>query len=384
MSTKLTAYLGADIFDGRQMRRDLALLTEGGKVRALAPEQELPAAAERIALKGGMLAPGLVDLQVNGGGGVMFNDDPAPETLRRIARAHLALGTTALLPTLITDTREKTRAAIAAAIAAVEAGEAGIAGLHLEGPHISVARKGAHAAELIRPMEPEDLDMLIEAARRLPVLMITLAPENTTTRQVRALAEAGALVSLGHSDADYETCMAHIAAGARCATHLFNAMSQLRNRAPGLVGAALEAGGLWAGLIADGIHVHPADIRIAHRAKRGPGGLFLVTDAMATAGTELERFSLNGREIRRENDRLTLADGTLAGADLALCDALRFISETLEIGPAEALTMASSAPAGLAGLAPAGHLAPGGPADFIHLDDGFALKGVWQGGRRVA
>ena len=227
-------------------------------------------------------------------------------------------------------TVDKSQAAIAAVEDAMRAGVPGIVGLHLEGPHLSIPRKGAHDPALIRPMEPADLETLLQAAGSLPFLKVTIAPENTTEGQVAALTEAGVLVSLGHSDADYETCRRYIAAGARCVTHLFNAMSQLGNREPGLVGAALASGDTSAGLIADTVHVHPETIRAAWTAKRGPGRIFLVSDAMAVAGSDATEFHLGGRLIKRKDGVLTLADGTLAGADLDLLTAMRVMVE--EVG----------------------------------------------------
>ncbi len=380
--TDSTAYMGAAIFDGTTLFQDHALVVEGARIAALVPVAEVPADARRQRLGGGTLVPGFVDLQVNGGGGIQLNADPSVEALKTIAAAHLTLGTTALLPTLITDTPDKTRAVIDAVAQAVEEGVPGIAGLHLEGPHLSIARKGAHDPALIRPMEAEDLALLIEAAGRLPALMVTVAPENVTVEQVRALADAGVVVSLGHSDAPFQTCVEYAAAGARVATHLFNAMSQLGSRAPGLVGAALQTGGLSAGLIADGVHVDPATIAIALRAKRGPGGIFLVTDAMAPAGTEMESFTLEGRTIRRENGRLTLEDGTLAGADLELASAIRLMVEQVGLDLTEALTMATSRPAGLMGLAH-GALKPGRAADFVALNDKLEISAIWKDGRHV-
>ena len=346
------------VFDGAALRSDHAIQFQDGLLAMVGPEAEIPADGDVIDLDGDILAPGYVDLQVNGGGGIMFNDDPSPDTLRRIASAHRGLGVTSLLPTLITDTREKSRAAIAAAILSVQEGAPGIAGLHLEGPHLSVARKGAHDPALIRPMEKDDLEALLAAAEALPLLKITVAPENVTEDQVSTLSRAGVLVSLGHSDADFETCCRYFAAGARCVTHLFNAMSQLGNRAPGLVGAALHTGAVSTGLIADGVHVHPASMRAALAAKSGPGRVFLVSDAMAVAGTEDTEFSLNGRPISRNNGILTLADGTLAGADLDLTTAIRVMVEKVGLSTETALQMATRVPAALIGK-PVGALTPG-------------------------
>ncbi len=383
MTEGLTAYTGATILDGETRHEGRALLCEGGRVKAIAAPGALPEGCTLKALQGGLICPGFVDLQVNGGGGVMLNDAPNPDTIATICKAHLPFGTTSLLPTLITDTPARMAEARRAARAALEQGVAGMIGLHFEGPHIAPARKGAHDPALIRPMEAEDLAFLAAAAAELPTLMITLAPESARPEEIRALVEAGAIVSLGHSDADYPAAMEAVRAGATCATHLFNAMSQLAARAPGLVGAALESGALHAGLIADGIHVDPATIRIALRAKAGPGRIFLVTDAMAVIGSDLAEFTLNGRRILRRDGRLTLADGTLAGADLTMISAVRFMVERIGIGREEALRMASLYPAELIGRSgEIGRLAPGTRADFLHLDDEMNILGVWQGGIR--
>ena len=239
----------------------------------------------------GMIAPGFVDLQVNGGGGVMLNDDPSVEAIEKICAAHRPFGTTSLLPTLITDTREKTKAAIAAGIEAQRRGVPGFRGLHLEGPHLSIARKGAHDPALIRPMDEEDVQILIEAKKSLETLYVTVAPESVTPAQISRLSKAGIVVSIGHSDTNYETAAACFEAGATSVTHLFNAMSQIGNREPGLAGAALDAGSVFCGLIADGFHVHEAVMRAALRAKPGPGRIFLVTDAMSTVGSDITSFT---------------------------------------------------------------------------------------------
>lgn len=358
MTTGVTIFRNAQVFDGGNLHKACTIQFRDGVLIDVSANSDTAADASGTDLAGDIVSAGYVDLQVNGGGGVMFNDDPSVSTLRRIASAHMRLGVRALLPTLITDTAEKTRAAIAAAVDAIREGTPGIAGLHLEGPHLSVARKGAHDAALIRRMEQDDLDVLLEAAGMLPVLMVTVAPENVTAAQVRALSAAGVVVSLGHTDADYETCCRYFASGASCATHLFNAMSQLGNREPGLVGATLGTGTVSAGLIADAVHVHPETMRSAWRAKTGPGRLFLVSDAMAVAGTDDEVFELGGRPIRRKNGILTLEDGTLAGADLDLTTALRTLVEKVGVTLDAALKSAVSDPADLIGL-PGATLKPG-------------------------
>ena len=346
MSAHRLVVTGGPMFDGTALHTDRDARFEDGIFTGYASAGNTNG-AERIDLAGDILSPGYVDLQVNGGDGILFNDDPSVATLTRIAAAHRVLGATRILPTLITDTAEKTRAAIAAVQGAIARGVRGIAGLHLEGPHLSVARKGAHDARYIRPMTEVDLQMLLDAKAKLPVLMVTVAPESVSLDQVTALAEAGILVSLGHTDADFDTCTTYARAGACCATHLFNAMSQLNNRDPGLVGAALHCGTFSAGLIADGIHVHPASMRAAWASKARPGRIFLVSDAMAVAGTDMDSFTLDGREITRSDGRLTLADGTLAGADLDLTRAVSVLVNSVAIPVTDALAAATSIPAEL-------------------------------------
>lgn len=374
------ALIGPDIFDGKARHRGAALVLDGDQVGAILPLADLPAGMARCDLGPGLLAPGLVDLQVNGGGGRMFNEDQSPHCLGVIAEAHARLGTTAILPTLITDSPAHTAAAIAAVRQALAQGIPGIAGLHLEGPHLSTTRKGAHDPALIRAMTDEDLARLCQAARDLPALMVTLAVESVRPAQIAALVSAGAVVSLGHSDARYEDVVAAVRAGARSATHLFNAMSQLCNREPGLVGAVLDLGGLSAGLIADGHHVHPAAIRAALRAKQGPGAIYLVSDAMATVGSAAPGFLLNGRQILRQGGRLELADGTLAGADVDLLTCARNMTLWGGQSPDQALAMSSLLPATLMSLAGHGHLHPGARADILLLGPEMDLKQVWRGG----
>lgn len=375
---------GADIFDGQTLHQNRALVLRDGRFAGIVACVDVPADAIRVTLEQGVLAPGLVDLQVNGGGGVMLNDAPDLATLRIMAEAHARLGATAILPTLITDTADKTRAAIDAVGQARRAGVPGIAGLHLEGPHLSQARKGAHDGGLIRPMAADDLDMLVAAARDLPVLVLTLAPESVTPAQMQVLARAGAVLSLGHSDCQYQDAQAAIASGVTCVTHLFNAMRQHSARSPGLIGAALDDGALSAGVIADLVHVHPASLRMALAAKRGPGALFLVSDAMAVAGSDLDHFHLNGRRIDRRDGRLTLGDGTLAGADLDLPTAIANLVG-LGVPLTRALAMATSIPAGVIrndrGL---GRMTPGQPGDFIWLDRDLRLGRVWRDGQVAA
>lgn len=372
-------FSGAAIFDGAALHHGAALVVEGGRVAGIFPETAAPAGTP-VRQAGGILAPGFLDLQVNGGGGVMFG--AAPGAIAPMLAAHLALGSTGLMPTLITDTPDTTRAALAEGAAAARDGLPGFLGLHLEGPHLDPRRKGAHDAALIRPMDSDDLAALCDAAQALPALMVTLAPESATLDQIARLAAAGVIVSLGHTDTDCATAKAAFAAGARSVTHLYNAMSPLGHRAPGLVGAVLDTPGVMAGIIADGTHVAPEALRLALAARRG-AGLYLVTDAMAVAGSDLSEFRHQGRRILRRGGRLTLPDGTLAGAD---CTVPGAVAHLLGLGcaPETALAMATSVPAALIGAADRGHLRPGARADLVHLSADHTLRGVWQGGLAVA
>ncbi|MET3578957.1 N-acetylglucosamine-6-phosphate deacetylase [Mesorhizobium robiniae] len=378
------ALTGARIFDGDDWHDDAALVVRDGLVEAIVPAGAIPSGIERIETDGGMLAPGFVDLQVNGGGGVMLNDHPDVASIETICQAHAPFGTTALLPTLITDTPDITAATVAAGTEAARQKVPGFLGLHLEGPHLSIARKGAHDPALIRPMLDIDQAMLVAARKALPVLLTTIAPESVDPTRVSALIEAGIVVSLGHTDAGYATARVFTEAGATMVTHLFNAMSQIGNREPGLAGAAIDMGTLSAGIIADGFHVDPATMAIALRAKQGPAKIFLVTDAMATIGTDMTSFTLNGRTIYRKDGRLTLADGTLAGADLDMIAAVRFVHHVVGLDLSEALRMASLYPAQAIGQAHRlGRFANGTAADIVSLSDELDVKGVWIEGDKV-
>ena len=378
----ITAIAAPRIFDGTDWHEDSVLLVENETVKSIVPRGEAPQGADLTELKDGMIVPGFVDIQVNGGGGILLNDDPSVDGIRRICAAHRAFGTTAMLPTLISDSPAITSSAIKAGIDAERDLVPGFAGLHLEGPHLSIARKGAHSPALIRPMSDHDLAGLMAAKHALETLVTTVAAETVTPDQIAKLSGAGLIVSLGHSDADAQTARAGFAAGASMVTHLFNAMSQLGNREPGLVGAAL-AEGVWAGLIADGIHVHPTVIDLALRAHHGPGHIVLITDAMAQIGTDLTRFRLNGNDVLRKDGALRLADGTLAGADLTMIDAIKFMHQTIGTSLEETLRMASFYPAQAIGRsARLGHLGQGADASFVHLTSDLAVSEVWIRGNR--
>lgn len=376
-----TAFLSDELFDGARRLTDAAVLVEDGRVLAILAPGELPEDVKRIEMSDGLLAPGFVDLQVNGGGGALLNSALTVEGVRTICRAHARYGTTALLPTLITDTPAVTQAAIDAVREAIDAGVPGCLGIHIEGPHLSVARKGAHDPALIRPMDEADIERLTTTG--IDHVLTTVAAETVPPAQIARLASAGVHVAIGHSDASYEVASAAFAAGARGITHLFNAMSQLGHRMPGVVGAALDSPDAWCGLIADGFHVHPAAIANALRAKRAPGRVYLVTDAMSTVGSALTEFELNGRVIQRGGGKLTLEDGTLAGSDLDMIGAIRFMTRVVGLSLDETLRMATLYPAQFLGIDRThGRIAPGSRADFVWLGDDLSAKEVYIGGVR--
>jgi N-acetylglucosamine-6-phosphate deacetylase len=373
-----TILRGAMVFDGVRFHEATSVVLCGDRIDALVPEGDAPVGTV-LDLTGCTLAPGFVDLQVNGGGGRMLDAATDVAAIRTICAAHARLGATSILPTLITTTVAGMDRAIEAAVAAVGL-VPGCLGLHLEGPHLDPVRCGAHDPRLIRPMGPADLERLLDAARRLPVLMVTVAPESVSVAQITALSEAGVIVSLGHSNCTAAVARQDIQAGAGCATHLFNAMSPLTSREPGLVGAVLD-GAIPAGLIADGHHVAPEVMRIALAARQD--GLFLVSDAMAVAGTDDAGCRIGDRPVHRNGGRLTLADGTLAGADMSLAQAVTVLVRS-GIPRERALAMATSVPAEVVGLGHSlGRIEPGRSADLVLLGPDGELKQVWQAGRTL-
>lgn len=369
------------VFDGKRMRSGQAIVI--ARDRVIDVTQEPPPCPRIIRLPpGSLVAPGFIDVQVNGGGGVLLNDDPSLDAIRRIAAAHRRVGgTTALLPTLISDTRDAIRAAVAGVRAAIAQGVPGVLGLHLEGPFLNPARKGIHDPARLAPFEPGDAD-LIASLGEAGLTLVTLAPEQVPPEAVADLVRRGVRVAAGHTDDPGEAIRAAVDAGLTGVTHLFNAMSQLGPRAPGAVGVALTDPRVFAGLIADGHHVGPASLKIALRMM-GCERLMLVTDAMPPVGDPADRacFPLFGRTIRRDADRLTGPDGTLAGAALTMAGAVRHMVRTAGASLEEALAMASLTPARFLGLdGERGHIAPGYRADLVLLDRDLAVLGTCLGG----
>jgi N-acetylglucosamine-6-phosphate deacetylase len=377
----MKVFSGARLFDGERMIDGHALLVENDVIVGMTPSNDYPLGSERHDLGGGILAPGLIDWQVNGGGGVLFNDTPTVAGIRAIVEAHRGDGTTSLLPTLVTAPAEKLHLALAAAAEAHES-VPGALGIHVEGPFIDLRRKGAHPPAFIRTMTEDDADRLIAAPSG--VMVVTLAPSSVGTDLITRLAEAGIIVSVGHSDATAEEAQAAFRAGATAVTHLYNAMSQLAHRQPGVVGAALADPDIICGFIADGHHVHETAARAAFNA-RGASGIALISDAMPPAAGGPEVFTLEGRRATKVGTRLTLDDGTLAGAAITLMDAVRYMTGTLGIGLADALKMATLTPARLLRLDHRiGRLKPGLRADLVHLGCDLRVKGVWIAGERSA
>jgi len=374
----MKVFSGARLFDGERFLDHHALVVDGGSIRALVDDNDRPRRGEEIDLGGGVLAPGFIDWQINGGGGVLFNAEPTVDAIARIAHAHRREGVTGFLPTVVTDAPDVLAAALTAARKA-HVRVPGALGVHVEGPFIDPRRKGVHPAEFIRPMREKDADALI--AMRAGAMVVTLAPASAPLELIARLADAGILVSLGHSDATAEEANAVFDAGARAATHLFNAMSQLNSRAPGVVGAVLADPRIICGLIADGEHAHAAAYRAAIAAK-GPGGVALVSDAMPPAAGGPDTFELQGRRMRRAGLKLVDENGTLAGAAITIRDAVRYVATTLGLPLAAALTMATLTPARLLGLDDRiGRLAPGFAADLVHLTDALDVAEVWMGGQ---
>lgn len=351
------------LFDGDTIRDGVALKLLDGKVAEVVSATNLPRGAA-VRKMTGLLTPGFFDIQVNGGGGVLLNDQPTPEALRTIAAAHRGFGTTSILPTVITD-RPDVLAAAAEAMISLGHSRA-MPGLHIEGPHISKARRGTHAPEFIRPIEASTTRLIQDLIDSGLAVLITVAPEAVAVKDISRLVEMGAKVSLGHSAADAATTQAALVAGATCFTHLFNAMPHMENRAPGIAGAAISSDA-WCGIIADGVHVDPLMVAMACRARPVPHRMIAVSDSMATVGGP-DTFVLYGQEIRLDGNKLVNAEGSLAGAHLTLAEAL---SNLIGYGVPEvdALRMCRTNPAELMGLGSMARMV-GTPAEELVLLNG--------------
>jgi N-acetylglucosamine-6-phosphate deacetylase len=374
---KRHAIAAATVFDGWTRHSDAAIVIEGSLVVGVTPQSELPPYIEIRKFPSEVwLVPGFIDLQVNGGGDVLFNNSPTPEAIIAIATAHRKYGTTALLPTFITDTIEKMSAAFAAANSSVGVAP-GVLGIHLEGPFLSPERAGVHDAKLMRPPGPDDLRLL--CGQRKGELLVTLAPEQVPKSFVSELANSGIRVSLGHSMATYEQTREAMAEGLNGFTHLFNAMRPLASREPGPIAAALESRSAYFGMIVDGFHVAPAMLRLALRGLARP---ILVTDAMAPVGGRKTCFDLYGAKIQVTGRRCARPDGTLAGSVLDMATAVRNCVEQLGVTLENALQFSSRNPAEFMGLGHyLGGLRPGYRADIVALNSSsFDVLETWVSG----
>ncbi len=376
------ALAGAMLHTPDGLRPGLALLTAGGAIRDILPQEKIPPGMRTVTLAGGTLAAGFIDIQVNGGGGATFNETPDAETLRIMARAHRAFGTTGFLPTYISGPRAGMERAVAAVRAALAQDAPGVLGIHFEGPHINASRRGAHDAGSLRPLATDDIRLLTSLGTGRT--LVTLAPECVAPEDIAALVRRGAIVAAGHTEADRATLARASAQGLTGVTHLFNAMGPFNHREPGAAGAALADDRLACGIIADGVHVHWDALRIAARVKPS-GKLLLVTDAMAPVGATapLRAFRLAGETVRIEDGCLRNREGRLAGSLLDMGRAVRNCVAHADIPLAEALAMAAAYPADYLGLAGSrGRLAPGLRADMVWLDAELRVRATWIGGTR--
>lgn len=359
---------------------DRCVVLEQGRIAAVTPCGECPPNIDKRKLEGDLL-PGFIDLQVNGGGGILFNDHPTVDGIAAIGTAHRRFGTTGFLPTLISDDLTAIERAIAAVDAAMDSGVPGVLGIHLEGPFLNPARKGIHDAAKFRILDAEAIELLSSLKRGRT--LVTLAPELAPRGAIRALVERGIVVAAGHTAASYEDVQAGFVEGLSGFTHLFNAMTQLGSREPGTVGAALESTRSWCGLIVDGHHVHPATLRIALAAV-GAERLALVTDAMPTVGWDRKTFRLRGVPIVARDGRLAGPDGTLAGSDLNMGEAVRNAERLMGVDRAVAVRMASAVPASIMGLSgEVGSITAGLRADLVLAARSGKIVETWIGGATV-
>ena len=367
------------LFDGERITGPRAVEIAEGRIHAVHASGDAPKRHPVVRLPAGtLLAPGFIDVQVNGGGGALLNDDPSVAAIARIAAAHRCFGTTGLLPTLITDHRSQLSQLAACIDEALTV--PGVIGFHLEGPFINAARKGAHPAQHVRRPTPEDMALVCSFGRAGRSL-VTVAPEMLNAADLQRLLAAGLRVSIGHSDATTIVALDAFDAGATAVTHLFNAMSQMSPRAPGVVGASLANAVTYAGIICDGHHVDPVNLTVAFKSK-GRDRLMLVTDAMSLVGTDETEFKLQGRNIRLNGGQLTDAAGTLAGAHLTIIDAVENVITMMGATIEDALIMASLTPARFLGLQDElGRIAPGFRADLVAIGEQFRIEQTWIGGQ---
>lgn len=371
-----TALVNGRILSGERIVSGQTVLISAGRIEDVVPSDDPRCReADRVDLLGQILLPGFIDVQVNGGGGVLFNDDPSPESIRAIGSAHRRFGTTGFLPTLISDDLDTIGQAIAAVQASLDAHMPGALGIHIEGPFLNWARRGVHDPKHLRRLDNAVISLLCSLRGGRTVL--TLAPEMTTTDMIAQLSSSGILISAGHSDANFAQTSAAIAHGVRGFTHLFNAMAPLAPREPGIVGAALYDDSTWCGIIVDGHHVDPVMLKLALRCKRHDR-FMLVTDAMPPVGSPKPSFVLQGRTIHVKDGVCRDENGVLAGTGLDMATAVRNAVSLLGLELAEAARMASEYPAAFLGLdRELGRIAAGYRANFALLDANLQVSRTW-------
>lgn len=369
------AYINGQVLQGRALHHGLAVTVRESRIAGIIPEDQVNEAAfDVVDLENNYLLPGFIDVQVNGGGGVLFNDQPDVAGITAITAAHRQFGTTGMLLTLISDDLAVIKKGISAVNAAIEMGIPGVLGIHIEGPFLNVEKRGIHDARKIQKLTADIVDELEPVNNGCS--LITVAPETMNPALIGALRDKGFIVSAGHSKASHEEVKKAIGFGLTGFTHLFNAMSQLTAREPGMVGAALEDDRCWCGVIADGHHVSAASLRVAYRCK-GPEKIMLVTDAMPPVGSEKQEFSLMGNRIGVKDGVCVDANGTLAGAALDMASAVRNMKEMTGCSLADASLMASASPAAFLGIqSKAGRIQAGLPARFVILDRQYNLVKV--------
>lgn len=372
------ALVNGRVVTDRGIEDGLAVALSRGRIAAVEPRSELPHGVPVKDLGGGYLLPGFIDIQVNGGGGVLFNDSPTSEAIGTIGAAHRRFGTTAFLPTLISDDLQTVRAAILATRQALATNTPGVLGIHIEGPFLSAERKGIHDAAKLRPLDEDGLALLVSLG--VGRTLVTLAPEMIDLEMIGRLTAAGVIVSAGHTNASYAVARAALDAGMTGFTHLFNAMSPLASREPGVVGAALSDPRAWCGIVVDGRHVDPVVLEIALRC-RSHDRFILVTDAMPCVGSDQKRFLLQGKTISVRDGACFDARGRLAGSDLDMASAVRNAVRMLGLDLAEASRMASRNPAEFLGLGgERGRIAVGCRADLVLLNDDLDVEETWIAG----
>jgi len=374
------ALLGSQIFCGERFYDDHALLVEGKSIVDIVDKNNTPDNFNKIELDQGILAPGFIDLQVNGGGGVLFNNSPNKESLNTIIKAHQFFGTTSIMPTVISDSLEVLEQCIKTVTEEIK-NNSSLLGIHIEGPFFNTKYRGVHQKQYISAINSDYLN-LFESLKGFPV-MLTLAPECISSQQLKHLTSLGIKTLAGHSDATYDELDDAIKNGLDGFTHLFNAMGQISAREPGVVGSALHFENTFASIIVDLHHVHPSLIQLAYQLKP-KGKLFFISDSMATINHGKPSFELYDEVVNESDGRLVNSEGKLAGSSITQIDAVKNVYQKCNIPLNQALAMASRYPAEYLGIENhLGSLKPGYRADLVHFDSNFKVHNVWVSGKQI-